>query len=61
VKKLVVPQFATEKEEAQWWDGQMQSVEDNLVAAIESGTAQRGTARKLAAGSREPKEPSGAS
>jgi predicted DNA binding CopG/RHH family protein len=44
-KKLTVPKLATEAEEAKWWDAQMDTVEENLIEAIEDGTAARNTAR----------------
>jgi predicted DNA binding CopG/RHH family protein len=42
-----VPQFATEAEEAKWWDDHKETVEENLIQAIRGGTAARGTARRL--------------
>jgi hypothetical protein len=36
----VPPQFATESEEAKWWDDQKEMAEENLIQAIRSGTAQ---------------------
>ena len=33
-KKLVIPSFKTEKEEAVWWDQHQMQVESNLRAAI---------------------------
>jgi predicted DNA binding CopG/RHH family protein len=42
-----VPQFATEAEEAKRWDDHKEMVEENLIQAIRSGTAGRGTARRL--------------
>ena len=42
-----VPAFATEAEEAKWWDDHREMVEENLIQAIKDGTAQRGTARRL--------------
>jgi predicted DNA binding CopG/RHH family protein len=47
MKKLTVPKFATEAEEAKWWDGHMEVVEENLVEAIQHGTARRGTAQRI--------------
>jgi predicted DNA binding CopG/RHH family protein len=41
------PKFATEAEEAKWWDDHKQMVEENLIQAIRNGTARRGTARRL--------------
>ena len=42
-----VPKFATQAEEAKWWDDHKEMVEENLIQAIEDGTVQRGTARRL--------------
>ncbi len=44
--RLKAPKFATEAEEAKWWDDHRDMVEDNLIQAIEDGTAQRGAARQ---------------
>ena len=43
-----VPKFATEAEEARWWDDHKEMVEDELIAALRDGTARRGTAQRLA-------------
>jgi len=37
MKKLVVPKFATEAEEAKWWDEHMDAVGENLIDALKSG------------------------
>jgi len=42
-----VPKFKTEKEEAEWWDAHMEMVGEELLKAIEDGTARRGTAQRL--------------
>jgi hypothetical protein len=34
-KKLTVPKFTAEAEEAKWWDEQRDVVEENLIEAIE--------------------------
>ena len=47
MKKLVVPKFATEAEEAKWWDEHMRAVGENLIAAMKSGTAHRGGPRRV--------------
>jgi len=47
MKKLVVPKFATEAEEAKWWDEHMDAVGENLIAAMKSGTAHRGGPRRV--------------
>jgi hypothetical protein len=53
MKKLIAPKFATEAEEAEWWDNRMDVVEGNLVEAIQEGTASRGTAQRVLRESRE--------
>ena len=35
------PKFATEAEEAKWWDDHKEMVEENLIQAIRNGTARR--------------------
>jgi hypothetical protein len=47
MKKLSVPKFDTEAEEARWWDEHMNDVEENLIEAIESGTAKRGGPQRI--------------
>ena len=47
MKKLAVPKFATEAEEAKWWDEHMDAVGENLIAAMKSGTAHRGGPRRV--------------
>jgi len=42
-----VPNFASEAEEAKWWDDHKEMVEENLIQAIRDGTARRGTAQRL--------------
>jgi hypothetical protein len=42
MKRLVVPKFETEGEEAKWWDDHMDVVEEKLTEAIENGTAHQG-------------------
>jgi hypothetical protein len=42
MKRLVVPKFSTEAEEADWWDHHMDIVGENLIEAMENGTAHRG-------------------
>ena len=53
MKKLIVPKFPTEAEEAAWWDNHMDVVEENLVEAIQGGTANRGTAPRVLREARE--------
>jgi predicted DNA binding CopG/RHH family protein len=50
-----IPKFATEAEEARWWDRNAKMVEKGLVTALRTGTAQRGTAQRLVRESRESK------
>jgi hypothetical protein len=47
MKKLMVPKFDTEAEEARWWDEHMDVVEENLAEAVETGTAQHGGPRRV--------------
>lgn len=42
MKKLTVPKFKTEAEEAKWWDGHVGVVEENLVEAMKNGTVHSG-------------------
>lgn len=37
-----IPAFASEQEEAKWWDEHQDMVEENLIRAIEDGSARRG-------------------
>ena len=46
--RVKVPQFATEPEEAKWWDDHKEMVERNLIQAMRDGTVQRGAAQRLA-------------
>ena len=55
MKKLVVPKFATEAEEAKWWDSHMDVVGKNLMRAIRSGSAKLGGPRRLIQERRESK------
>jgi len=41
MEKLVAPKFATEAEEADWWDQHMDVVEANFLEAAERGTLRR--------------------
>jgi len=47
MKKVVVPKFTAEKEEAKWWDDRMDMVEKNLIEAIKTGTAKRGGPKRV--------------
>src|SRR5262245_6912156 len=51
--RMKVPKFATEAEEAKWWDERMDVVEEDLIAAMKDGTAQRNTAARLVKEARE--------
>jgi predicted DNA binding CopG/RHH family protein len=42
-----VPKIATEAEEAKWWDDHKEMIERNLIRAIDDGTVEHGTARRL--------------
>ncbi len=50
-----VPKFATEAAEARWGDRNAKMVEKELVTALRTGTAQRGTAQRLVQEARESK------
>lgn len=54
-RRIKVPKFATEAEEARWWDRNAKMVEKGLVTALRTGTAQRGTAQRLVREARESK------
>ena len=45
--RIEVPEFATEAQEAAWWDNHKSEVEENLSGAIQAGAAQRGSAQRL--------------
>jgi len=47
MKKLKVPRFRTETEEAKWWDEHMDLVAANLIEGIKTGVAQRGGPRRV--------------
>ncbi len=55
MKKLVVPKFANEKAEANWWDHHMKMVEGNLVRAMKTGSVTRGGPRRVIQERRESK------
>ena len=48
-KGMKIPKFSSEEQEALWWDEHKATVEENLIAAMRDGTAQRGTAQSLTA------------
>lgn len=50
-----IPGFASEAEEARWWDEHKPEVEDRLVAAMRDGSARRGTAQRLVSEARTSK------
>jgi predicted DNA binding CopG/RHH family protein len=54
-ERMRVPRFTTEAEEARWWDRKAKSVEKDLIEALRTGTAQRGTAQRLVREARESK------
>jgi len=47
--RMKVPEFASESEEARWWDEHRALVEENLLAAMRDGTVQKGNAQRLVA------------
>ena len=54
-QRMKVPKFATEAEEARWWDRRAKSLDKELSEALRSGTARRGTAQRLTREARESK------
>lgn len=42
MKRLVVPKFETEAEEAQWWYDHRDVLDENFIEAVQAGTAHRG-------------------
>ena len=46
-KKLALPKFSSEAEEAKWWDSHHELVEDTLLEAIKKGKTKKGMAMKL--------------
>jgi predicted DNA binding CopG/RHH family protein len=44
--RLVVPQFKTEEDEAQWWYDNRDKVEEALLNAMDEGTIRRGVASR---------------
>jgi hypothetical protein len=55
MKKLKIPTFRTEAEEAKWWDAHMASVAANLAEGMKAGTAHRGGPRRVIQERRESK------
>lgn len=47
MKRPITPKFASEADEAKWWDEHMGTVEKNLAEAIRTGTAGRGGPRRV--------------
>ena len=46
-KGITIPEFESEAQEARWWDEHKDLVEENLIAAMRDGKAQRGSAKRL--------------
>ena len=51
-RRIAVPKFKTEAEEAQWWFDNREKVEDALIEAMDSGSIRRGTPQQLASEAR---------
>src|SRR5689334_5116346 len=45
--RIRVPKFANEAQEAQWWFDNRKAVQEQLIGAIEAGTAHRGGPRRV--------------
>ena len=41
-ERPTIPNFGTEEEEANWWDARKDRVADEMIQAIDDGTARRG-------------------
>jgi predicted DNA binding CopG/RHH family protein len=50
--RMNIPEFSSDEQEARWWDDHQEQVEENLIAAMREGKAQRGTAQRLIAEAR---------
>src|SRR5205823_1574800 len=48
-RKMKIPKFSSEEQEARWWDDHKEQVENNLIAAMREGRAQKATAQHLIA------------
>jgi predicted DNA binding CopG/RHH family protein len=46
-RRIRIPEFESEAQEARWWDEHKDLVEENLIAAMRDGTTQRGSAQRL--------------
>ena len=46
-KKLALPKFSSEPEEAKWWDSHHELVEETILDAIKKGKTKQGMAVKL--------------
>jgi hypothetical protein len=55
-KRLTVPKFGTEAEEAKWWYENREMVEEEFRTAIRGGTVRRGTAQRLTKEARKAKD-----
>jgi hypothetical protein len=55
-KKLKLPKFSSEAEEAKWWDSNHELVEDTLLEAIKKGKTKEGMAMKLTRERLEPRK-----
>jgi len=53
MKKLIVPKFESDDQEAQWWYDHKTIVEQNLSEAMRNGTAGRGTVQRVLQQARE--------
>ncbi|HEX4135928.1 MAG TPA: hypothetical protein VHY84_15035 [Bryobacteraceae bacterium] len=54
-RRIKIPEFESEAEEARWWDEHKDLVEENLIKAMREGMAQRGSAQQLLKQSRASK------
>jgi hypothetical protein len=57
MKRPVVPKFATEREEADWWYANRRVLESHLLEAMRNGTIGRGIVERLAREGKVSKSP----
>ena len=57
-KKLALPKFSSEAEEAAWWDNHHKLVEETLLEALKKGKTKQGMAVKLTQAKRESRKQS---
>jgi predicted DNA binding CopG/RHH family protein len=46
-ERILMPEFKTEAEEAEWWYDNRDKIENALIGAMDNGTVRHGTAQRL--------------